>query len=94
MHLLRSGSPHGCPEVEGTGSGPLAGTYSDLGRLKDALEHHEQTLSMHRNVLGSEHPDTIDSFEWVDALRGRMAGEKPALKQGKLGKLKRVVKFF
>ena len=35
----------------------LAGTYSDLGRHKDALVLQEKTLAMLQRVLPDNHPD-------------------------------------
>ncbi|KAH8813828.1 hypothetical protein DL96DRAFT_1561220 [Flagelloscypha sp. PMI_526] len=58
----------------------LAVTYSDLGRHMDALKMkaqvlalralqlHTEVLDLRKRILGPEHPDTIDSSEWVEYL--------------------------
>jgi hypothetical protein len=38
----------------------LAASYSDVGRLWDALDMFEQVLAFRRRVLPADHPDIAD----------------------------------
>jgi hypothetical protein len=42
--------------------GNLAASYSDLGRLQDAVELEEKVLEARKRMLGKEHPRTLLSI--------------------------------
>ena len=45
-----------------TSMGNLAGTYSSMGRYRDALTLQKEVLSLRKSVLGDHHPDTLTSM--------------------------------
>ncbi|KAK1992665.1 hypothetical protein LX36DRAFT_559999, partial [Colletotrichum falcatum] len=40
----------------------LASTYSELGRLDEAVEMEKDVLNTRRQSLGNDHPDTITTM--------------------------------
>lgn len=40
----------------------VAGSYSDLGRMQEAIDLGEKVLEARQRTLGSEHPDTLGTM--------------------------------
>ena len=54
----------------GTAMGNLALTYSDLGRLEDALAMQERVLEFRRRVLPEDHPGIGEGHVWSGVACG------------------------
>jgi Tetratricopeptide repeat len=64
-------------EGDGWDRGWATGPYRDAGRADEAIPLHEQTLADRERVLGTDHPDTVTTRNYLtlagqDAVR---AGE-------------------
>ena len=62
----------------------LATVYNDTGRYEDAEPLLEEALSIHRRVLGADHPNTAGSLNNLAALyraQGRYAEAAPLYKE-------------
>jgi tetratricopeptide (TPR) repeat protein/tRNA A-37 threonylcarbamoyl transferase component Bud32 len=66
--------------VEASIRGTIGNAYKGLGKYDLALEQAEQTLSIRRELLGEEHPDTMTAMNNVGELYeklGRLAEAEP-----------------
>lgn len=57
------------PEVEADLRNTISVVYSNLGLKEESLSHAERALELRRQVLGPEHPDTLQSMVNVGSIR-------------------------
>jgi serine/threonine protein kinase/tetratricopeptide (TPR) repeat protein len=70
------------PLIEASIHYTLGTTYTNLSKFKAAQPHLERAFELRRGLLGEEHPQTLDTMQWLGALyyrQGRYVEAEPLL---------------